>query len=171
MSTDKPVQRRSADYTRKAGAAAIGARLRRLSERIDSDAARLYAEAGIDFEQRWFGVVNLLAQNDTLSVGDLAEALRIRHASVSETRRSLENAGFIVSSADPTDARRRTLRLTDKGRQLVERITPLSDSLISASIELDRETENIVAALERLDQALDRRSLFDRARELMALRK
>jgi len=73
--------------TNQAGAAAIGARLRRLSERIDRDAGRLYAEAGIDFEQRWFGVINLLALLGPRTVGELASFLGVSHASVSQVRR------------------------------------------------------------------------------------
>jgi hypothetical protein len=47
----------SRDYPSRFGGAAIGARLRRLSDRIDREADGLYSALGIDFEQRWFGVM------------------------------------------------------------------------------------------------------------------
>ena len=165
MSTIESSKRKSrSDYFRQNGAAAIGARLRRLSERIDSDASRIYAEAGLTFEQRWFGVVHLLHQAGALSVGELAAALGIRHVSVSQTRLSLEEAGIVVCESDPADARRRTLHLTKKGQQLVATIAPIGEALARAAIELDDEAGNVVAALERLDRALDRSSLFERVK-------
>jgi DNA-binding MarR family transcriptional regulator len=150
------------DYTRSQGAAALGGRLRRLSERIDRDAARVYAELGVPFEQRWFGVVNLLAVNGPMSVGELAESLGISHVSVSQTRDSLARAGLISGRRDPQDARRRTLHLTRKGIALVERLTPVWAALAAAAIELEGEAGEVLSALDRLDAVLQRRSLYER---------
>jgi MarR family transcriptional regulator, organic hydroperoxide resistance regulator len=150
------------DYTRNQGGAAIGARLRRLSERIDREATQLYGDLGVDFEQRWFGVLNLLAQFGPLSVGELAAPLGISHASVSQTRESLERRGYIRWTPNPGDARSRHLRLTPAGKRLVARLTPLWRALADSGQELDDEAGNVVAALERLDRALERQSLIDR---------
>jgi DNA-binding MarR family transcriptional regulator len=152
------------DYTTRAGAAAVGARLRRLSERIDRDAARLYAELGVDFEQRWFGVVNQLRLHDALSVGRLAEELGVSHAAVSQVRAGLEKAGLIAWEADRSNARLRRLRLTAKGLALVETLEPFWRALSDAAVELNEEAGDAVAALERLEAATGRQSLYDRVR-------
>jgi DNA-binding MarR family transcriptional regulator len=153
------------DYSRGAGGAALGARLRRLSERLDRDSTRVYAAQGVAFEQRWFGVLNQLILNGPASVGDIAVALRITHVSVSQASRSLEKAGAIRSDPDPADARRRTLSLTDEGRALADRLQPLWIASKAAAAELNEEAANAVAALDRLDDALARKSLFDRITE------
>jgi DNA-binding MarR family transcriptional regulator len=150
--------------SRPSSAAAIGARLRRLSERIDQDCARLYAEGGLRFEQRWFGVMNQLARHDSLSIKQLAEALRISHASISETRKSLLAAGLIESVPDPRDARSVRLCLSAAGRDLFERMAPVWETLEAVSEELDAEAGGLAEALDRLDQALDREPLYARAR-------
>jgi len=147
---------------------AIGKRLRRLSELIDRDAKSLYKEQGVQFEQRWFGVLNELVVNGPMTVKELAQALRITHASVSETRRSLEAANIIVATADKSDGRQRILHLTAKGKRLVDTLSPLWQALEDASIELNQEARNVVAALDRLDAALMRKSLYDRAAEYLA---
>lgn len=153
------------DYHRSLGGAAIGARLRRLSERVDRDATRVYAELGVAFEQRWMGVLDQLSRRDGLSVKELAETLGISHPSVSQTRASLLAAGLIEDQPDPTDGRRRTLQLTSAGRALVAGLRPVWDALEQASRDLDDEAQNAVAALDRLEVALDRRSLFDRVKD------
>jgi MarR family transcriptional regulator, organic hydroperoxide resistance regulator len=157
----------SSNYIRKQGPAAIGARLRRLSEAIDRDAARIYAEAGLTVEQRWVGALKVLSLYGPLSVGELAESLGISHASVSQTRNSLEGAGLTSSVIDPKDARSRRVRLTPKGRRLVVKLEPLWRILDDAAAELDQEAGQTVAALECLDKALDRMSLYDRVSKRM----
>lgn len=155
------------DYTRKLGALAIGARLRRLSERIDEDAARIYGELGVAFEQRWWGVMEQLFEHGPASVGELARALGISHPSVSQTRRSLEQAGLIQATPDPRDARSRRLELSEHGRALYQRLAPVWAAMDAVAVELDREAADVVAALDRLDAALGRVSLYERIHRAM----
>jgi DNA-binding MarR family transcriptional regulator len=156
---------RLADRTRRYGPAAIGGRLRRLSESIDEDASRIYADFGIEFQQRWVGVLEELSKRGPCSVGELAQMLGIRHASVSQTRRSLEESRLVQSTADPGDARSRRLSLTERGRQFVRQLEPVWNLLNATSVELDEEAGHVIAALDRLDAALSRRSLYHRVNE------
>jgi DNA-binding MarR family transcriptional regulator len=144
------------------GGAALGARLRRLSEAIDRDATRAYATLGIPFEQRWFGVLNQLTLAGPMTVSELAAALRITRASVSQARQSLEDAGLVAAEEHPSDARQRHLVLTAAGAKLVRRLQPLWQAMHDAALELNAEAGNAVATLDRLDEALARQSLFDR---------
>ena len=157
------------DYSRSVGGAAIGARLRRLSGWLDGDATRVYAAMGIDFEQRWFGVLNQLALHGPLTVGELAAKLKITHVSVSQTRQSLEKAGIIVTAPDAADARRRRLVLTDRGTAWVEQLRPLWQAFDQVALALNAEAGEVAAALDRLDDALARRSLFDRIMDKLAV--
>lgn len=152
----------SDDYSRGEGGQALGARLRRLSERIDGEVGRVYAAQGVAFEQRWFGVLNQMMLQGPTTVGEIAAAMRITHVSVSQSCRSLERAGIIRSAPDPADARRRILSLSPAGEALVARMAPLWQSLKDVAAELNDEAGNVVAALDRLDDALVRKSIFDR---------
>ena len=142
--------------------ATIGAQLRRLSERIDRDVGRVYANLGITFEQRWFGILNQIVQNGPMTVGDLAAALRITHVSVSQSLRSLEAAGYVRALQDPRDARRRQQSLTAEGEALVARLTPLWLAMNREAEAINREADDVAARLDRLDQVLDRSSFYDR---------
>ncbi len=150
------------DYLRSLGAEAIGARLRRLSERIDRDAGRAYAALGIRFEQRWFGVLNQLRLHEPQTVSDIARTLRISHVSVSQARKSLEDAGLIAISPKNNDARRKEIRLTNEGRRLIEQASPVWAALNAAASALVGEVDGLMDALDCLDQALERRSFYDR---------
>ena len=159
----------SFDYSREAGSEALGARLRRLSERIDRDATQVYVAQNIDFEQRWYGPLNQLVLNGPMSIGQIAAALRITHVSVSQASRSLEAAGIVTSFASPVDARRRQLSLTPKGNDLVARLSPMWQALNEVAEELNAEAGDVVRLLNRLDDALARKSLFDRVAEKLGV--
>jgi len=150
------------DYSRSMGGQALGARLRRLSERIDGEGTRIYAARGVVFEQRWFGVLNQMVLQGPTTVGQIAATMRITHVSVSQACRSLEKAGIIASVPDAADARRRILSLTPEGAALVDRMSPLWQAFNAAAAEINAEAGDVVAALDRLDDALARKSLFDR---------
>lgn len=150
------------DYPRSVGAEALGARLRRVSERIDREASLIYARLGIEFEQRWFGVLNQLRIHETSSVTDMARRLRMTHASVSQVRASLARAGLIESAPSPTDARRKVLRLSAAGRAFIETLQPVWAGMAAATVELEAEAD-IIDALDRLEDALERQSLLERA--------
>jgi len=144
---------------------AIGKRLRQLSQMTDRDANRLYELQGVEFEQRWFGVMNELVLNGPLSVRELSENLKITHASVSETRKSLEEKGMISASPDQNDGRIRILRLTGKGEEFISSMEPAFRALEEVCFELNQEVENLMSTLNHLHHALERKSLFERAKE------
>jgi DNA-binding MarR family transcriptional regulator len=153
----------SKDLVAAYGSAGVGARLRRLSERIDREARAVYKRAGIDFEQRWVGVLILLMERGAVTVGELAEALGIRQPSVSQTLRSLQAAKLVSARTDPRDPRRRIQSLTEAGLQLVERARPVWEALMEAARDLDREGIDIVTPLAQIERELDRKSLYERA--------
>jgi DNA-binding MarR family transcriptional regulator len=105
-----------------------------------------------------------------MSIGDIAEALRITHVSVSQASRSLEAAGIITSAPSNQDARRRELHLTQKGNALVAQLSQLWLALNSVSEELNAEAGDVARLLDRLDDALAARSLFDRVAEKIDIR-
>lgn len=146
---------------------AYGKRLRQLSQLSDRDATRLYELMGVEFEQRWFGVLNELLRRGPMSVRDLSEVLEITHVSVSETRKSLEKKQLISASPDRDDGRRRLLTITKKGEDFMSSMEPVFQALEEVSQELDQEVANLMTTLNRLHQALKRKSVFERAKEKM----
>lgn len=154
------------DYPRSQGSAAIGARLRRLSDRLDRETGSVYIATGVRFEQRWFGLLNQLRINGPMSVGDIATALGVTHVAVSQTRAALLRKKLVVVTADPADARRNVLRLSAAGQRLAERLSGTWQLLNDVGRELDREAGGLVAAIERLERALDQEGVSARVERL-----
>jgi DNA-binding MarR family transcriptional regulator len=151
------------DYIRSHGTAGVGARLRRLSERIDRESNAVYAHLGLHFEQRWMGVLMLLDERGEMTVGGLAEALRITQPSVSQTLRSLQAARIVSDKADRRDSRRRIQRLSPKGLQFIEQVRPVWVALMQAARDLDREGIDLLTPIDRIEKILDQKSVLERA--------
>jgi len=97
-------------------------------------------------------------QAETKALQAAVDAFKAKNA-------ALEKQGLVGSTPDPGDGRRRLLALTPAGHALVDRLTPLWAAFDAAATELDAAAGHAVAALDRLDDQLDRSSLFDRIME------
>lgn len=153
------------DYIQKKGAAALGTRLRRLSEQMDREIQHVYGEYDLGFEPRWFPIVSALSEYGFLSVGDLADLIGVSHAAVSQLRVELANARLIRSKADPSDGRRQLIALTPSGRRQVRMLRPIWDAITEATIELCIEAApDLLNAIDRIETALREKSMQRRVR-------
>jgi MarR family transcriptional regulator, organic hydroperoxide resistance regulator len=109
------------------------------------------------------GVLMLLDERGEMTVGELAEALRITQPSVSQTLRSLQAASIVSDKADPGDSRRRIQRLSPKGLQFIEQVRPVWVALMQTARNLDREGIDLLTPIDQIERSLDRKSVLDRA--------
>ena len=158
---------KKAKYIDDSRGANLGARLRRLSTTIDRDASRTYSLMGVEFEQRWFGLLDQLIINGPMSVREISEALGITHVSVSQSRQSLEKAGYISSRPDKNDRRRNVIQLTPKGHKLAEKLNPLWQALVKVAIDLNKEGDDLIASIDKIELALKNKSLHDRVKDIL----
>lgn len=75
--------------------------------------------------------------------------------------------GLVAEDRDPRDGRSRVLRLADDGQALTRRLAPAWKALSAAAAALNAEAQDALAALERLEAALDRSSILERARQAL----
>lgn len=156
----------SSDHIDELGILALGSRLKRLSDRIMTDGARIYAAQEADFEPRWFPLATLLKKEPLLPVGDAAKALGLSHAAVSQLANAMTRSGIITSEKSAEDERRTLLSLTPKGQQLLEQVAPLWDNIRDALSEVAAASgTDFLAAVGHIEHALDVSSFYDRAME------
>lgn len=156
------------DFIARQQVKALGARLRRLVERLDRDVLAAYRAAGERFEPRWYAVFIALRDEGPLTVGELSQRLGVTHAAVSQVRSALEREGLVASQADPADGRRHPLALTPAGRATATRLEPLWATIAAASEGLLAEgAPALMSQLDDLDRALDRQDLKTRIDTLM----
>jgi len=154
------------DFLASMGSIALGSRLKRLSDRMLSDASAIYSELGFDIQSRWFPMLALLHKQDCLTVNQVVEQLGVSQPAVSQFAGELVKADLISMVACEDDGRRRNLTLTPFGREQVQRMQPLWRAIRLAAESLcEASGQDLMGDIERLEKALIKQSLLSRTLE------
>ncbi len=144
----------------------FASRLKRLGDRLKTEATKLYHSYGVEFNDSWFLVAFALSRKEGLSVNDIAEALGISHAAVSQMYGAMERKGLLTVREDENDGRRRLLSLTDAGRDAVEKLEPIWNAVGESTDELLASTgQDVMRTIAAIEKALDRKNLYERVKE------
>lgn len=146
------------------GILAISTRLQRLSEQLRKDGVLIYKDCGIDFEPKWFPVIYTLYRKPGLGVVELAAEIGYAHPSTISLLKELEKEKLILSRKDRQDERKRILRLSDKGKQLVQEMEPVWKIMTDAIEEITNTRNNLMKAIIEVEARLEEKSFFERAR-------
>ncbi|WPZ12041.1 MarR family winged helix-turn-helix transcriptional regulator [Roseivirga spongicola] len=144
------------------GSLALATRLKNLSDRLAKDVAQIYKESDFDFEPRWFAVFYSLKDGNELAVMELSSMLQQSHPAVNQVANVLVKKGLVVERKDKLDQRKRLLKLSKKGLQLAADMEPLWVKIKEANDQLLKESKNILASLEAVENALDKKSIKER---------
>ncbi|MHA4807059.1 MarR family winged helix-turn-helix transcriptional regulator [Flavitalea flava] len=149
----------------QSGILAISTRLQRLGDQLRKDGHLIYKACGIDFEPKWFPVIYILKQKPVLSVVEIAQEIGYSHPSTISLLKELEKLKLIRSRKDKMDERKRLLSLTDKGKTLVGQMKPVWIIMEEALASLTDTTNNLMKAIEEVEQQMERQSFFQRAQQ------
>jgi len=160
------------DLVARLGPLALATRLRRLAEMLYRDGPRIYDDAGVDFEPRWFPLYHLLLEATApVTVSLAAKALGQRHPAIVQIAREMCRRGMLVSTADRKDRRKTMLRLTPKGRAALTGLRPVWADIEAVARELLREAGgDFLARVTRIENALSRAGVYQRVRQRVRAR-
>jgi DNA-binding MarR family transcriptional regulator/N-acetylglutamate synthase-like GNAT family acetyltransferase len=151
------------DLLRQLGPLVIASRLRRLTEWLYKDGARIYQERSLDFEPRWFPLFYLLRESGEISVTQAAQALGLTHPAINQIAGEMSKRGFVESVSDKKDKRKRLLRLTKKGKKALSSLEPVWEDFESAASDLLKEAgTDFLVTVGRLENALKEKGMYER---------
>jgi DNA-binding MarR family transcriptional regulator len=154
------------DMMREFGAMAFASRLRRLGDRLKTEATKLYRANGIEFNDSWYLLAFMLSTRQGISVTEVAEAFGVSHAAISQMSTAMERKGLLVGQPDERDRRRTLLYLTEAGLSAVEALRPIWDAIGESTVELISSTgQDILLAISEFEEHIEKRSLFSRVTE------
>ncbi len=96
----------------------LSARIKRLSDTLNSEARNLYAYLGFEIEPNWH-LIFLSLKDESLSVTEIAKQLKFSHPAVVKIIKKMKDAGYVESVQDKNDARKQILSLTNKSKTLL----------------------------------------------------
>ena len=150
------------------GVLAIATRMQRLAEQMRKDGQLIYKAHGIDFEPKWFPVIYTLHVKHSLSIAELSAEIGYSHPSTISLLKELEIQKLVKSKKDKADERKRLVQLTEKGQELINRMKPVWQVMIAATTQLTETKNNLMKALEEVEQQMELQSFYQRAKLIMA---
>lgn len=154
------------DYFDELGVVALGSRLKRLSDRMMSDALSVYKYMGQEIQPRWFTLISLLNEKKSVSVVEAADLLGLSQPCISQFSKELIKAGLIKANPDPEDMRRKLLSLTTKGKKNHKKLQPVRIAVAKAAQSLcDEAEQDFYVAIQKFEKALTKKSLYQRTIE------
>ena len=160
-----------ADLIRSLGTLALATRLKRLGDRLQRDASRVYQEFEIDFESRWFALLYLLTKEPELSVTAAARRLGLTHPAIHQAAAGMAQRGLLVASRNRADDRSRLLRLTPKGRRVAVRLAPVWAAIAAqAQALLEEAAPALLGELDAIEAALDSQDMHRRVMAVLERR-
>lgn len=150
------------------GILAIAARMQRLAEQIRKDGVLIYKAHGIDFEPKWFPVMYTLYVKPVLSVVEVSAEIGYSHPSTISLLKELEKQKLIKSGKDKADERKRLVQLTEKGQLLISQMKPVWEVMIAAATQLTETENNLMKAMEEVEQQMELQGFYQRAKVIMA---
>ncbi len=154
------------DYFDEMGEVALGSRLKRLSDRMMSDALNVYKYMGQDIQPRWYTLMSLLADKKSVSIVQAAEYLGLTQPCISQFSRELFKVGYVEFSSDAEDKRRKIMSLSQLGKKKYQKLKMVRVAVRKAAIELCEETEqNFYTVLQQFEKSFTRKSLYQRTLE------
>lgn len=154
------------DVFSKLGPLIIASRLKRMSDYIMRAGAEFYRSNGIEFEPKWFPLYYLLSQEKELGIMDIAQKLNISHPAVIQLAKELEKKGWITSTKSKEDARKRLLKLSKKGLNLLPQLQLIWDDIREVNRQVvDAQATNVLNALGEMEAYFASKSYTERMKE------
>lgn len=143
----------------------LGSRLKRLGERMQADVMVVIERAGLPVQPGQYPILAALDANGPLSVGALVEATGVSQPGVTRAIGKLVEAGLVENGPAAKDRRRRTLKLSAAGIDVVARsrtdVWPAVEASVRAlCASLDGP---LLAQLDAVERSLDVQPLHRRA--------
>jgi DNA-binding MarR family transcriptional regulator/N-acetylglutamate synthase-like GNAT family acetyltransferase len=159
------------DFYFQVGKMALGSRLRRLSERLTEDAAKIYALYDVALDPKWFPVFYVLSQSNGMSVTEIAHRIGHSHPSVSQIVKEMKRNGIVTIDKGIEDARVSVVKLSDTGKQLIPKLEKQYLDVTNAVENLLSEAQNdLWKALEETEFLLTDKSFFERVKDMRNVR-
>ena len=140
----------------------FGRSLETFQEILLVQAGAVFERAGITVPVRSCSLLLAIREQGNASASDLSRQLNYSHQLVLQKIPKLKKLGLISIKNDPEDKRRRIYKLTDAGKNQVERLEELMPAFSAAYEKLFKEVGDLQQVLSDASTALQKKPLEQR---------
>ncbi len=144
----------------------FGIRLKKTGKMLSSQVAQILSDKKIEFEPRGIYLLIILKKKEQASIKEIAAILGMTHPAIVQMVNSLNNFGLITQSKSVDDKRITLIKLTEKGKEELNRIKPvlteIENVVESIIIEID---VNLKYSLSKLSEVVKSKLLILKVNE------
>ena len=154
-----------ADTLSDLGVLFLGSRLKRLGDRLQTDASAILQAMNVSVQPAQQPLLAVLRREGPRTVGAIAQHLRISQPTATRGLQALIEQGLVDVSRRERDGRHKLLSLTPAGEALMDRLErEVWPRVEAAAISVcGARRRELLEAIAGIEAELDRRSLADRA--------
>ncbi|MEP1093755.1 MAG: MarR family transcriptional regulator [Cyclobacteriaceae bacterium] len=149
------------DFVNELGYLALATRLKRISEAMVHSGRQMYKSLGMDIEPNWYLIFKLLQKYEQLTVMEMASKLHFSHPSVIGLVNKMEAKGYLVSSMDKDDSRKRQFKLSRKAEAKIPEFQKVWEAGTIGMDKLFPDT-NFLDQLEAIEIYLSQSDFMER---------
>ncbi|MEQ9442300.1 MAG: bifunctional helix-turn-helix transcriptional regulator/GNAT family N-acetyltransferase [Cyclobacteriaceae bacterium] len=151
------------DVFSELGLLSLGSRLKRLSDQMMYQVSNIYQHRQIPFEPSWLPVFSLLQDGKPWAITDISQTLGLAHPSVIQITNAMIKKGVAISQKDPDDSRRRLIRLTQLGKEMLLKLTGVWEDIRQAVERMMQEAEcDLLQDIKAVENVMNHQSMFHR---------
>lgn len=150
------------DFIGSIGFFGLTARIKRLSDILNSEARNIYKHLELDIEPNWH-LVFLLLKDKELTVTEISKTLGFSHPAIIKITKKMIEKGYLTRIDDPKDARRSLLSLTNKSKNLLPKFEN-EWQRIKTKVE-ECSSEEFLKELKHFETSISDKSILQRIKE------
>ncbi|MGZ3707736.1 MAG: MarR family winged helix-turn-helix transcriptional regulator, partial [Bdellovibrionota bacterium] len=153
------------DVVREAGYLSLGTRLKRVGERVQTDAQRILESYDLTIPAGQWPFLGAIERLGALTIGDLAKAVGVTQPGTTRMVGQLSDAGLVAVVASKKDQRRKEVSLTAEGKRLVATGRKVAFPAVERAVRdlCEELTGSLLEQLDAIEDGLAAKSLYRRA--------
>ncbi len=104
---------------------ALGSRLKRLSDSLMKEVAKVYTSLAIDFDPYHMPIFKLISEQKELTIGEISNLLKVTQPAVTQYIKALERKQLILCSIGKIDKRKKKISLSPLGEKMLQKLNPI----------------------------------------------
>ncbi|MDY0779993.1 bifunctional helix-turn-helix transcriptional regulator/GNAT family N-acetyltransferase [Tenacibaculum sp. IB213877] len=140
------------------GETGMGSRLKRLSEYLMRETQVVYDEFNIDFDPYLFPTLKVIMNKEKVTNTEINSSLKTTQPATTQAINKLVKKGLVNLKEDKNDKRKKIISLSKKGKELIEKMSPIWKSIEHTLVEYTSITSNsLVEHINILEKKFDKK--------------
>ncbi|MEK6151864.1 hypothetical protein WIW50_01310 [Flavobacteriaceae bacterium 3-367] len=144
----------------------LGSRLNRLSGQLMKEIQLVYAAKGIDFDPYLFPIFKIIIDSEMVTTSHIQGGLRYSQPAITQALQKLMQKDLVAFKSDRTDKRKKLYYLTERGKEVHQKMLPLWKAMDTQVKELTHfPSSSLLDHISQLEASLAERELSKRILE------